>query len=342
MASTTLHDSVVSGSSNFKRAELSINLKCAAGERIDLKSSYKTATNGVVKLYWNGVELQNMPEYLGCPRYYNCADNGNGLAFIAHNSSYSGTSYWVNTAQVFPGGGILADPGDNELTFVFERTDVMQPSSVTGAATRIYRVTKGFADCEDLKVCLGQAGLGGEWRTQAAKDLRNSILLQQRCLEDETMPGYTQIAGVCARWKSCLTGQGKVDTVRNILEAFGASAAPPLPQFSSGRRLLQSGNQARCRDPFIMDPESWDCACHARMLELCSDSASFTTCYRNLLCSASDVCQSWKTAVGCPGAETALLEGAFDSEAPYKTTSDVSDLLEMELGSRASAGWNCG
>lgn len=58
-----------------------------------------------------------------------------------------------------------------------------------------------------------------------------------------------------------------------------------------------------CYDPFVSDPESWDCACHKIMLEKCNTtdlaSPKFTACYRTQLCKNPKVCQSWKEKVCC-------------------------------------------
>jgi len=56
-----------------------------------------------------------------------------------------------------------------------------------------------------------------------------------------------------------------------------------------------------CKDPFVSDPESWDCACHEIMVKRCKDSdEGFTGCYQRMLCASRRVCDSWKRQV-CKG-----------------------------------------
>merc|ERR1711918_256813 len=75
--------------------------------------------------------------------------------------------------------------------------------------------------------------------------------------------------------------------------------------------LLQTQDPLTCRDPYKIDPESWDCACHQRMKDACLDStdschdSSLATCYKCKLCENPSVCCSWKTANGCTAAQTA-------------------------------------
>merc|ERR1712072_391030 len=64
-----------------------------------------------------------------------------------------------------------------------------------------------------------------------------------------------------------------------------------------------SPHPAQCRNPFIMDPESWDCACHKIMTDKCElrkcgkGTDCFVSCYRRQLCSDPKVCSDWKKKV---------------------------------------------
>ena len=55
-------------------------------------------------------------------------------------------------------------------------------------------------------MCLGQRGLGAEWDTIQAKDLRESISLQHICLNDEERlkEKYNNHTAVCHKWVSLL------------------------------------------------------------------------------------------------------------------------------------------
>jgi len=85
-----------------------------------------------------------------------------------------------------------------------------------------------------------------------------------------------------------------------------AAPNPPLPTSSVRAPWtttpLQSpkNDPPLCRNPFISDPESWDCACHEKMVKTCPSKDSFDAgCYLSLLCANSKVCPSWKAQVCC-------------------------------------------
>jgi hypothetical protein len=364
----------VAAGSDFRQSEISVNLKCTAGEHVNMEVGYKDNVNGKIKILWNGVEVQNLPHYrdhdqicydnngdkLPCDktgwgswwqyRHYSWVpsnadkmkDGGHGLYWYNHGS------HWAFLAsEQLPLGGLKAETeGDNELTVVFERADPTKPASVkiqVGAGSHASfkgldggGVSMSFFDCEEHKVCLGMEGLAKHWETQAAKDLRTSTLLQHKCLGGNAP---SAIGSVCTEWIGCLIKQGRLDSIKNLLEAFGANAAPTLPQFASGRRLLEASSEATCRNPFLQDPESWDCACHQNMVQKCTDAAEFVSCYQGLLCSNPEVCQSWKAIVGCSGSATTLLDS---STAGGKKSTDLVSLMETLMDAKTSVGWNCG
>jgi len=72
---------------------------------------------------------------------------------------------------------------------------------------------------------------------------------------------------------------------------------------------------APCEDPFISDPESWDCACHETMAKATGvtdlGTREFSAAYRSQLCKNLKVCDSWKAEACCR---------------------DNDDELKMELG----------
>jgi hypothetical protein len=220
----------------------------------------------------------------------------------------------------------------------------------------VTNVPINFASCEDHTSCLAEMVNSAQW-TQEAKDLRNSVLLQYQCLNGQIAPTHNQ---VCDNWKKCLEppgalrGVGRVDAIKDILKTWRADIAPPLFE---GRRLLNAQMKPDpdgCRNPWLSDPESWDCACHDTITDICDrkirdqererercfrdkcsrqkckkcyaqhPSLSFDTCYRDMLCHpSSPVCESWKSA-SCPSREEDTLTALLSAEA------------------QATAGWNCG
>lgn len=66
----------------------------------------------------------------------------------------------------------------------------------------------------------------------------------------------------------------------------------------------EPNNPAKCKDPFVSDPEGWDCLCHINMVKKCGGhtgltSPHFMACYRSLLCKHSMVCNTWKKKACC-------------------------------------------
>jgi hypothetical protein len=333
----------ISSSSDLKRTEMSINMKCDVGRAVDLEIGSRNVQNGIVKILWNGVEVQNIDGYRDpkrlCRKYYTAEnrhtdglgdENGATSSHWAkpcdqptnswHPFEDSGRglywSKWENgvlkfrASEQIPGetwqnSGLPAEDGDNELTISFERNDAAAAATVEVMAN-VFTVPLKFAECEDHKVCLGKAGLGNHWDSQGAQDLRTSTLLQYKCMQDTSMPGNAEISGVCKAWVKCLKNQGRFDSVQKLLEAFGADGAPALPQYSA--------NSAK------------------------SDHKYDSVCYRRLLCANQNVCDSWKAAVGCPGSATALL----DEPVPQRSTDDLLILMQTEANAKLSAGWNCG
>jgi len=83
-----------------------------------------------------------------------------------------------------------------------------------------------------------------------------------------------------------------------------------------------------CRNPFISDPESWDCACHEKMVKTCplkesNSSNSFDAgCYFELLCANPKVCPSWKAHVCCSDHDEQVKK---DSKGTADNCADVAN-----------------
>lgn len=215
-----------------------------------------------------------------------------------------------------------------------------------------------FASCEDHTSCLAEMVDSPEW-TKEAQDLRNSVRLQWDCVNGQVTGRHNH---TCNEWKKCLSppgalrGVGRVDAIRDILKSWRADIAPPLYD-ARGRRLLAAEpDPNNCRNPWLSDPESWDCACHETITETCEQRErarneardrcrlkylpsarhrclrenpplNFEACYQGMLCHpSSPVCQSWKSAV-CPSQKN----GEEDT---------LTALLSAEA--QADVGWNCG
>jgi len=125
-------------------------------------------------------------------------------------------------------------------------------------------------------------------------------------------------------------------------EATAASAAASKPAIASALNPslptssvrapwtatpLQSpkNDPPMCRNPFISDPESWDCACHEEMVKTCpsKESNSFDAgCYLSLLCANSKVCPSWKAQVCCSDHDERV---KTDSNGAAENCADVAN-----------------
>jgi hypothetical protein len=284
------YQSTAAAGSDLTSAKMTLNLACKPGEKINLGLTARQIQNGEWKCYFNGVEVTSW-------HYTNRRD------------------YWYVELPASTAPGPL-----NQVMIVWTRTD-------SGAASNAafdfnFKMHQKFIQCEDKKDCLGSAGLGGLWSQDAAKNLRESILLQSKCLNDQVLPADHKT--VCARFKSCLSSSGHLPRVRELLEASNAHHAPPLPQFTE---LIEardhSADSPTCRNPWLSDPESWDCACHENIVAACAHQP-FNSCYRAKLCTSNLVCESWKAA-SCAGQEYLLELDAF---------------LAGEAA--ATVGWNCG
>ena len=141
------------------------------------------------------------------------------------------------------------------------------PTLTTEAAARVnlvvQNVTKKFSACEDRKVCLGKEGLAEHWDrcqtdggvdiafddcerhgncTCPAKDLRESVLLQYKCIHQKDFNScYPQHEAVCHQWKSCLRKSEAEGMVQSLLDATDAGTANGLPHL----KFCQHGKKAR-------------------------------------------------------------------------------------------------
>jgi len=145
------------------------------------------------------------------------------------------------------------------------------------------------------------------WKDETAQNLRSSIHLQWLCINGK-IPSNATHARVCKKWRVCLDNMSKLDSIRSILSARGAKNAAELPQLATGAPLLTPSPikgliNLTCRDPFISDPESWDCSCHEIMSEKCEmkdcgkGKDCFASCYKTQLCNDKQVCPEWKQKV---------------------------------------------
>merc|ERR1712147_428879 len=108
---------------------------------------------------------------------------------------------------------------------------------------------------------------------------------------------------------TCLKLHGRLahtlQTIKQIIKSRMGDQAPALPQLKPGGNAVGvvTRDLPLCKNPFISDPESWDCACHEQMVKKCNvpdlTSPKFTACYRSLLCEHKDVCASWKAKACC-------------------------------------------
>jgi hypothetical protein len=305
---------------------MKITLRCELNDKVGVNVKYSNKVNGQIKLYLNNqLQTGDRGQYQNGEIARGWYNHGDLKWFAAR-----GKEAWETKE------------GENELKIVFERTNVDEDATVR-LSTDITDIRPEFSDCEDRKVCLGEQGLGGEWDEQPAQDLRKSIKLQWKCLNDEAMPTQAH-ADVCKKWSSCLkmatdsNGVPRFDTILAILKGSGADKAPSLEQFKS-IQLLQE-HQSPCRDPFMSDPESWDCACHDKIVEMCCPAGgcdhtgtAFSDCYNTALCTSNDVCPQWKCAVGCSSCEEAKL---------LETADDLISLIADSTRSKTKVGWDCG
>jgi len=103
--------------------------------------------------------------------------------------------------------------------------------------------------------------------------------------------------GRCKHWAGSLCAA----TCKGCKTTDAPSLAPPTTVSTSSPTpptVAPTLSAATCRNPFVSDPESWECSCHEIMVKKCHGK-DFVPCYRSLLCASRSVCDSWKSKVCC-------------------------------------------
>lgn len=215
---------------------------------------------------------------------------------------------------------------------------VFTPSNVHRSAYihRIWMNTNAdYKNCEDNKACLK---IFDNQHDKDQMEIRNSPHAQYRCLA-----GILHGSTACNRWKQCLS-QSKLDecAIMTYLLSIGADHTS-LAEENLHRRRRRRRHGTECNDPFLSDPESWDCECHQTLVQKCgqTDVAAKAECYRSHLCTLRSVCDEWKNAVGCVAQQqTALLEAGRNATDSATLSHGLTSLLSD--ASQISVGWNCG
>lgn len=240
--------------SDFTKAHMDFEVKCNPGEEVWLTYN-AIVQGGTGEVRWNNVTLARYTEEAGPT--FDHTWYGNHLFFgYRQRLSPSPFSKERNLKRA------IIKPGPNHLQFVFHRKD---PTTEAAARVSIVvkNVTKKFSDCEDRKVCLGKEGLAEHWDrcltdegvdiafedcerhrncTCPAKDLRESVLLQYKCIHQKDFDScYPQHDAVCHEWKSCLRKSEAEGMVESLLDATDAGTANGLPHL----KFCQPGKKAR-------------------------------------------------------------------------------------------------
>jgi len=128
-----------------------------------------------------------------------------------------------------------------------------------------------------------------------------------------------------------------------LCQKSGPTLAPTtslkgLLRANSSRTLAPSNaNPVTCRNPFVSDVESWDCACHEIMMDKCNlkgcgkGDDCFTTCYRAQLCGDPKVCQEWKEKVCCTDSDEDLNK-ALNRNKKHTCTDLRANCEHKEIG----------
>jgi len=312
----------VPADSDLTYSVMTITLKCHKGDKIGLYVMFVDVQNGKGLLEFNGEQLKETK----------VTKHGWTLFDFRGDKAVNRLDWSQGLRPRQSKPALVAAQEENEFRLLFKRANLTAAAEFV-VSILIVDTRPKFTECEDTKVCLGKRGLGEDWSSQPAKNLRQSIKLQWDCLKGKGMP--ENHGAVCKRWSNCLKNATDDNGPRfaqiiNILDARGADKAPSLPQFGN-KTLIQTEvdvyndrkaydsevllakkhtlSEPFCRDPHMSDPESWDCACHEQMAKRCptEDARAFdSSCYRALLCRSPKVCDSWKRAICCTDNDAAV------------------------------------
>ena len=140
-------------------------------------------------------------------------------------------------------------------------------------------------------------GLAEHWESQQSKDLRTSMRLQWACMQDQALPGYPAHQAVCKRWVKCLKDSLRFGDIFTILQARGASKAPPLPQLaakgsSNGAENLQDLQLDTRSQLLLADIKAAKSPCQIFPCDPVSLLRKCSGC--GIVCSVAQVCKEYK------------------------------------------------
>jgi len=186
-----------------------------------------------------------------------------------------------------------------------------------------------YGGYKNAQACGGQGGgfVGEKTRGQQKGNL-GSVGLKMEIMPTSAETAVQSVAGPTPplsskpRPSTDFTRTTTTSPPTHLLTSSPTAPWTPTPLESS------KNDPPMCRNPFISDPESWDCACHEKMVKTCplkesNSSNSFDAgCYFELLCANPKVCPSWKAHVCCSDHDEQVKK---DSKGTADNCADVAN-----------------
>eukprot|EP00747_Dinoflagellata_sp_TGD_P105138 gnl/TRDRNA2_/TRDRNA2_169462_c0_seq5.p1 gnl/TRDRNA2_/TRDRNA2_169462_c0~~gnl/TRDRNA2_/TRDRNA2_169462_c0_seq5.p1 ORF type:complete len:514 (-),score=38.19 gnl/TRDRNA2_/TRDRNA2_169462_c0_seq5:94-1635(-) len=272
-------------SAKWKRFVTTIHVRCIS-PYVHIRFELKGLNNGVLRLHWDGLEIT--------------PSNG----FITRGLHSPIRPQDVKSAHHKGNPRVMASLkldriGGHEFTIEFSSHS---NKNLEGTATMrglSFIMPDSFARCEDTKVCL--ASLTG----RSGRELRNSNLLQMRCLSAQLDTLTSTQKQACESWRHCLSKSDDSHSDRLLAFLEAATVGMHGVEPATARDVSHDEdkmNSEQCIHPPIADPESWACDCFEEMHQRCEtvslhhaiDGFSEAMCLRAMFCSHSVVCGGWK------------------------------------------------
>jgi len=191
-------------------------------------------------------------------------------------------------------------------------------SSSAEISLRASNVAPFVDKCMTVKDCLQVLGDG----SNASFKIRNSNVVQLACLRGQHGSMSEPVKNKCEEWEACLPDEAKQSIATLLGAAIGKSDAKSLTEKAAAQTKEDPNT---CIDPSSDDPEAWSCECMESMEEQCSGEdrkKEKEECYREKICGAKKICQSWKED-NCDSESLATL--ASKRQHALASTSDALD-----------------
>jgi len=248
----------------------------------------------------------------------------NGVQYVNGTMNVSVNGVLQKTWDAQGGGdkwtGSIAQNTSSKLQLDFYPDNVNESSWVHGVHITVKEASNGFEDCLDVQNCLKVFGDD----TLPSYQIRSSSQRQLQCLSQSGLPA--DLNAKCNEWLTCIraedvdatgdTGEDLITFLQTYLRGAGITTDSSL----TVKRIVT--DTPACFNPAHDDPEALDCNCKDVLVDICG--LSNETCYKDHMCNNPNVCQSWKTDMGCPTSFMELLNSRKEDASKVHNDEDPS------------------